>query len=174
MSSTQAKPEYKAYENGVEISIPANGEKDRWYMIANGQRVAVITEWADGFSVDGEVTSEIRSFIAELQAANRAERDAAAPTVKESSTVRSIPTPKPAATPAPALRGFRIVGGKNRHEAAARAEKAQRLATALAGHISADDAKLMDDNCWKMAAQIARVAMPSVETRQAVIAALAV
>ena len=66
------KPQYRAYETGIEISIPANGDKDRWYVNRNGARGAVITEWADGFTVDGEVTAEVRSFIGELQACNRA------------------------------------------------------------------------------------------------------
>lgn len=101
-----SKPQYKAYANGTEISIPANGDKDCWIVIANGQRVATITEWADGFTVEGEVTAEIRSFIGELQAANRAARDAA--TVKESLTVHSIPAPKPASVPMNLL-GLRIV-----------------------------------------------------------------
>jgi hypothetical protein len=60
----------------------------------------------------------------------------------------------------------------NAFAAAARAEKVALLCGALAGHISAADAAVMDANCWKMAAQVAGVNMPSAETQQAVIAVL--
>lgn len=60
----------------------------------------------------------------------------------------------------------------NPFAAAARAEKVTLLCAALAGHISAADAAIMDENCWKLAAQVARVSMPSLETQQAVIAVL--
>ena len=60
----------------------------------------------------------------------------------------------------------------NPFAAAARTEKVTMLCMALAGHVSAADAAIMDENCWKMAAQVARVNMPSFETQQAVIAVL--
>ena len=62
---------------------------------------------------------------------------------------------------------------RNPFAAAARAEKVTQLCIALAGHVSAADAAIMDENCWRMAAQAARVSMPSFETQQAVIAVLA-
>lgn len=164
------KPQYRTYASGIEISIPANGDKDRWYVSHDGARVAVITEWADGFTVDGEVTAEIRSFISELQACNRAAREQSED-VKQRLTLAHIPAPKPAAVnPLP---GFRMVTAKearNPFEHAARLEKALALSTLFAVYrIPVQDVALMTPEQWRLAAQAAGVNPPSWRTQQMII-----
>jgi len=88
-----------------------NGEKDRWYVISNGARVGTITEYANGIDVEGEVTDEVCSFVAEIQAANRAERDSQAMPMR-STVSSSIPAPRPAAVPVNL--GLRMVGRTRR------------------------------------------------------------